>query len=264
MGSKTKIEWWDSTWNPIVRCSSGRAYFISSRKLEQPLHWRKPRRIFVCSIIDLFHSSILNEQIASVFAVCALCQQHTFLILTKRPDRVIKWCKWSVNYFDGMNTIAKSGVISEYIEKIITERWLKANVGVHYRNPFPDNVWIGVSVEDQETADYRIPKLLEIPAKKRFVSVEPMLSQIDIKCRLACCCDEFWPGQGHPDECPAKGGIDWIICGSETGPGKRPMNLDWARTLRDQCIEANVPFFFKKDSLGRHGIDGQIWEQFPK
>jgi protein gp37 len=258
MGSKTKIEWWDSTWNPIVRCS-GRACFISSRKLEQPLHWRKPRRIFVCSIIDLFHSSILNEQIASVFAVCALCQQHTFLILTKRPDRVIKWCKWSVNYFDGMNTIAKSGVISEYIEKIITERWLKANAGVHYRNPFPDNVWIGVSVEDQETADYRIPKLLEIPAEKRFVSVEP-IEGMDLQYKRGWL-NPFVETDPMLNKTPR---VDWVICGAETRSRKLQMNIDWARSIRDQCIETNVPFFFKADSQGNHSLDGEIWEQFPK
>ena len=191
----------------------------------------------------------MNEQIAAVFAVCALCPQHTFLILTKWVYRAIKWCKWSVNYFEGMNTIAKSGVLSEYIEKIITERWLKTNAGAHYQKPFPDNVWFGVSVEDQKTADERIPLLYNIQATKRFVSFEPLLGPV--KRKITSPHSTQW----YPD---------WIIVGAETGPHKRPMNIDWARSIRDQYIELNVPFFFNKDSFGQHELDGQIWEQFPK
>ena len=302
MGSKTKIKWWDSTWNPIVGCSpisngcincyarrivkrfttitgislgpelepigwDGRAHFMPY-KLEQPLHWRKPRRIFVCSMGDLFHSSITNEQIASVFGVMAACSQHTFIILTKRPGRAVEWFKFS--WFDSLSVNRIMPGNRELIAccKGATSNGMTPNLvgydtigGIKHGCTWPlTNVWLGVSVEDQKTADDRIPKLLEIPVAKRFVSVEPMLKEMDLQYQRGWL-EPFVETDPMLNKTPR---VDWIIVGAETGPHKRPMNIDWARSLRDQCIEANVPFFFKKDGFGRHELDGQIWEQFPK
>jgi protein gp37 len=306
MGSKTKIEWCDATWNPIVGCSpvsngcmncyarrivrrfptitgmspepepepigwDGRAHFMPY-KLEQPLHWRNPRRIFVCSMGDLFHSSITNDQIAAVFGVMASCQRHTFMVLTKRPERATEWFEWAHKeesdfcFREEKKTYRWSHICGyEYVSEYqwlcydVNEPWPSAKDITSYDSILP-NVWLGVSVEDQKTADDRIPKLLEIPAEKRFVSVEPMLEDIDLQYQRGWL-EPFVEMDPMLNKTPR---VDWVICGSETGPGKRPMDIDWSRSIRDQCIEANLPFFFKKDSLGRHEIDGQIWEQFPK
>jgi protein gp37 len=279
MGSKTKIEWCDATWNPMIsrfpmmtvgRGWDGRAHFMP-HKLEQPLHWKKSRRISVCSMGDLFHSSITKEQIASVFAVCASCPQHTFIILTKRARRCadVLGARFGLENFE--QTVSRESERSGVIwDARGCNKWLypstPENIDLRrqWKWPLP-NVWIGVSVEDQETADYRIPKLLEIPAEKRFASVEPMLGHVDFRNlpfgkfgnRIL---NSFTAGTGSD----TPWNLNWVICGAETGTGKRPMDLDWARSLRDQCIEANVPFFFKKDSQENRFLDGKRWEQFPK
>jgi len=145
-----------------------------------------------------------------VFDVMLRCPQHTFMVLAKRPENIssaYNFMEWEKNF-----------------------------------NPVFPNLWLGVTCENQEMADLRIPILLQIPAAKRFVSVEPMLGPINLTSFVGP-----WDG---PDQ---------IICGPETGPGARPMNLDWARSLRDQCVAAGVPFFYKRGEL-----DGQLWHQFPK
>ena len=227
----TKIEWAEKTWNPITGCSKislgcnncyaermskrlrGRCGYdaenpfkvtLHPNRLEEPSRWSKPSTIFVCSMGDLFHPEVPFDYIDRVFAVMELCPWHTFLILTKRPQRMADY----MGAFDG------------YIE------W-----------PLP-NVWLGVTAENQEMADERIPILLQIPAAIRFVSVEPMVGQADIDSYLIVGADR--PGSSM------RKGIDWVICGGETGPKARPMHPDWARTLRDQCQEAGVPFFFKQ------------------
>lgn len=259
----SKIEWTDVTWNPITGCSkisegcancyaermahrlAGRCGYPEAPNqfkptfhkdiLSKPLSWRKPRMVFVCSMGDLFHESVPVDWIYEVFRVMEMCQQHTFMLLTKRPEQMRRMIM---------------GVVTGY--------------AVEHRK----NIWLGVTAENQRRADERIPILLQIPAAVRFVSVEPMLDPVlltdmegpDIYKRRWL---EDWivpGGDGSMDTL----GLDWVICGAETGPGKRGMRRDWARALRDQCVSADVPFFFKKDSTGSRLLDGRMWEQMPE
>ena len=271
---KTNIEYLTHTWNPIaMRCTpvsfgcdncwhlrmanrlGGCDFFASdvkhayrgdigpvirTRELSAPLRLKKPSVIGVQFMGDIFHEKVTNEMIAAVFGVMAACPQHTFVVLTKRPERALE--------FLSGNKICP----------------LTIRLDVSW--PL-QNVWFGVSIEDQKTADERIPLLLQIPAAKRFVSAEPLLERTIIsgqRCYVPyTCCDGYECGcMGLPIEPPPY--LDWVICGSETGPGKRPMNLEWARSLRDQCKSAGVPFFFKKDSDGNHTLDGVVHEEMPK
>lgn len=241
---KTKIEWATDVWNPVTGCtkvSEGCRHcyaetiakrFWGERKftdvqchtdrLDAPRHWKKPRRVFVNSMSDLFHPDVPFEFIDRVFGAMTMACEHTFMILTKRPMRMLDWFNWTTHNKTGL--------------------W-----------PLP-NVWLGVTVENQAVADDRIPLLLQTPAAVRFVSVEPMLAPVDIH-------DFLHPCKVHcSDDIPA---IDWVICGGETGPGARPMHPDWARSLRDQCTAAGVPFFFKKwgewISIGEQAVDDGNW-----
>lgn len=250
----TKIEWADRVWNPVTGCtkvSEGCRNCYAERiakrfwgerpfsqvqchkdRLDDPLHWRKPRRVFVDSMSDLFHPDVPDEFIFRVFKIMEMKKHHTFIILTKRPDRMKSLCKpfWRE---DG---------------KLIT---YPCGMGVGgYTLP---NVWLGVSVENQKTADERIPLLLQTPAAVRFVSIEPMLGPVNLNWWLEKCSacgepvslDSRWRYPiGHVETIPDPQ-IDWVICGGETGPGARPMHPDWARSVRDQCQAAGVPFFFK-------------------
>jgi protein gp37 len=301
----SKIGWCDTTWNPVVGCSkvsagcdncyakamlnrfpelsgvgygSGdgmgigwdeKAHFFP-KKLKIPFQWKKPRRIFVCSMGDLFHESVTNEQIAAVFGVIAACPQHQFLVLTKRQGRALEifieseYTDDSPEAFRQM--IAEHMSFSqpgECIHNFISDmgfKWESEQVGdygriellgysdfyakdIHW--PLP-NLWLGVSVEDQKTADERIPLLLQIPAAKRFVSYEPALGPVNIGIASFDGSESF----------SRIGGLSLVITGSETGPHKRPMDLDWARSVRDQCKASNVPFWFKKDSQGNETLDG--------
>jgi protein gp37 len=239
----TKIEWATDVWNPVTGCSKvsagckncyaetiakrfwGERKFTDVRchdeRLEDPLRWRKPRRVFVNSMSDLFHEDVPDEFICQVLAVALSAERHTFMILTKRARRMAEFY----------------------------ERWSKA---IWVNAP---NIWLGVSVENQEAADERIPLLLQTPAAVRFLSCEPLLGQVDL-----------WNWLGYCDSCPLTApdcpyfgkcinwsngkeespDIDWVICGGESGPNARPMHPDWARSLRDQCKAAEVPFFFKQ------------------
>jgi len=165
-------------------------------RLYQPFRWKKPRRIFVCSMGDLFHEDVTWWYKENVMYACLENPQHTFIVLTKRPERM-------QNFLASFYNLKK-------IEHPI------------------QNLWLGVTAENQQRADERIPILLQIPAAKQFVSIEPMLGPVDI-----------YQSQPRPF-------IDWIIVGGESGPGARPMHPDWARSVRDQCVEASVPFFFKQ------------------
>ena len=249
---KTAIQWTDETWNPITGCSKvsqgckhcyaerlfPRVYrerkFTSIQchedRLMQPLHWRKPRRVFVNSMGDLFHEDVPVQFIMRVFAVMAQCPQHQFQILTKRPGRMQAILRGK--YFPG-------------------KFWDAAMVAGDLSSPptgivYPlSNVWLGTSVEDQQTADERIPWLLETPATLRFVSYEPALGPVDFEA-FFCTYDHNGESNGprcNPDGSPALG---WVIVGGESGPYARPMHPDWARSLRDQCVRAGVPFFFKQ------------------
>ena len=190
-------------------------------KLDQPLHWKKPRRIFVVSMGDLFHEDVPWWFIAKVFIRMALAPQHTFQLLTKRPERM---CEFVLDSLD-------QGV------------------------PVLSNVWLGVTAEDQQRADERIPILLDTPAAVRFVSVEPMLGPVDLYS------PSYLPEQGidyDDDGNLFSPKLDWVICGPETGPGARPFKLQWARGLRDPCVAAGVPFWFKAGLL-----DSVEWHQRP-
>jgi len=235
----TKIEWAEETWNPVTGCTAvsegcrncyarrmakrlaGRSGYpaldpfgvtLHHDKLDQPLHWKTPRRIFVVSMGDLFHRDVPDKYIELVWQTMYDARQHVFMVLTKRPERMLDW-------------ISRSMYLS---------------------NSPLQNVWLGTSVENQDTADERIPILLDTPASIRCVSVEPMLGPIDL--RLLWGCKSCWPkaciNAIHSDFPESM--IDWIICGGESGPGARPMHPDWARDLRDQCQAANVPFLFKQ------------------
>jgi len=192
---------------------------LQSESLLVPQRTKKPTTFSVWN--DLFHNEVPFEFIDEAFGVMAKCPQHTFIVLTKREERM-----WE--YFAG----GEPGI-------------------------FPyENVILGVTVENNKHRD-RIDGLLQIPAAVHFVSVEPMLGPLDVSYHFP---DWDMPGDS-PEYTP---GIDWVICGAETGPGKRFMKTEWARGLRDQCIEADVPFFFKKDSGGSRLLHGREWNEMPE
>ena len=225
MSQNTVIEWTDATWNPVTGCSkvsAGCAHcyaegvakrFWGNRKftdvqvhperLNAPLNWRNPKRIFVNSMSDLFHEDVPGDFIARVFSIMRLAKHHTFQILTKRPERM------------------KLEILS----------WENLDL--------PVNVWIGVSVEDQAAADKRIPLLLQTPAAVRFVSCEPMLGPMNLAPWL-----RFWKRSSSVRA--VEKGLDLVIVGGESGPGARPFNIEWGRSLRDQCKAAGVSFFMKQ------------------
>ena len=243
MAERSSIEWTEATWNPTRGCSrispgchhcyaerfarrldgpdkpyegltkqtrngprwSGRLRLVEE-SLHQPLHWRRPRLIFVNSMSDLFHERVPFEFIARVFAVMEHAHWHTFQLLTKRSTRL-------------MECSAKL-------------KW-------------PPNVWMGVSVENAHWL-HRVDHLVSVPAHVRFLSVEPLLGPVSLS--LA--------------------NIHWVIVGGESGPRARPLHPDWVRSIRDQCISASVPFFFKqwggvrKKEAGRV-LDGRTWDEMP-
>jgi protein gp37 len=258
----TNIEWTDKTWNPLRGCTPvsegcrncyaagvaarfsgpGQSYEGLAQMtergprwtgeirevtdhLQDPLHWRKPSRVFVNSMSDLFHPAVSDEFIAKVFGVMAAASRHTFQVLTKRPQRMA-------------DLLADPAFAQRVGEEFAwgVRAW-----------PLP-NVWLGTSVEDQAAAEARIPHLLRTPAAVRFLSCEPLLGPIDL---VGCGCeggDGYTNAHTEPD-CWRHGRgpcVDWVIAGGESGHGARPMDLAWARSLRDQCNEAGVAFFFKQ------------------
>lgn len=284
MADRSKIEWTDATWNPVTGCTrvssgcancyidwappfriEGRHFVVSSGershaigsttgvrihpdRLDQPLRWRKPRRIFVNSLSDVFHQDVPDEYIARIFAVMALAQRHTFQVLTKRHGRMRSLLRSAAfrDLFDAekdrvVSDAASTGVLPRYQLDAMRQRW--------WRSPWPlPNVWLGVTVEDQTQADLRIPALLETPAAVRFLSCEPLLARV----RLCRCEGAAFETQTHPfivnESCPLHGSVrvDWVIAGGESGPDARPMHPDWARALRDDCQTVGVPFLFKQ------------------
>jgi len=299
MAEKSHIEWTDATWNPITGCSvvkrgckncyamklaGGRLKNIPSRKgltqpskngpvwtgevrfneqwLDQPLRWKKPRRIFVCAHGDLFHENVPDEWIDQVFAVMSSCPQHTFQILTKRPRRMYKY----------MMSQGREFLIGHEMGKIYYERFdgnrVPKSLEEARKNPdqlgWPlSNVWLGVSVEDQETANERIPYLLDTPAAVRWTSAEPLLDELDLEnldLNAFMAADavpraytdyhrihlDALRGNIKPVDHESLSGLDWVVVGGESGPGWRPFNPDWARKLRDQCASAGVAFFMKQ------------------
>ena len=232
--SQSKIEWTEATWNPVTGCtkiSQGCKHCYAERlalrlkkmgvekykngfqialhpgTLLEPKKWKKPKLVFVNSMSDLFHKNVPSDFIQSVFKTMNEVPQHTFQVLTKRPDRVIQ---------------------------------LNKNI------KWTSNIWLGTSVESSKWIS-RIERLKETGAITKFLSIEPLLGplpEIDLT------------------------EIDWVIVGGESGPGARPMETDWVRSIRDLCIQSDVPFFFKqwggvfKKKTGRT-LDGQIWDQMP-
>lgn len=299
MTASTKIEWTDVTWNPVVGCTrvssgcdncyavrmahrleemghadyegltvlngKGDRHFSGTvrclpKRLEDPFHWRKPRKIFVNSMSDLFHEDVPDEFIDQVFAVMERCSQHTFQVLTKRPERMAEYFSRTESLFRSLRRAAVSDLAERYGEDVY-DAWL---TGCGANLPLP-NVWLGVSCENQATADERIPYLLQCPAAVRFLSLEPLLGGIDLKPYLGFPCDYCF-GKRLPDlsvdACPycegtgqargymhgqmLPGTIGWVIVGGESGPGARPMHPNWVRKIRDDCTAAGVPFFFKQ------------------
>lgn len=259
MSGTSSIQWTDATWNPVVGCArvsagcdhcyafqlhdqrhvawkrgrwpSAPAQYhqpfsrvqLMFGRLEDPLRWRTPRRVFVNSMSDLFHPGVPDEFIEQVFDVMELAHWHTFQVLTKRPERM-------------------RAFLTDYYAHCLREK---------YPKPWR-NVWLGVSVEDQAAADARIPLLLQTPAAVRFISAEPLLGPVTL------------------DDAALAGLLDWVIVGGESGPHARPMELGWARSLRDQCAAAAAAFFMKQ--LGsvnaqifymrdRHGADIEEWRE---
>jgi protein gp37 len=278
---KTPIEWTDMSWSPVIGCSrispgcggasgvggcyaerlvatrmsknpklpmyhglgrlnengdprwSGEVRFLPER-LDEPLRKRKPQRIFVCDMSDLFHEKVMDEQIAAVFGVMAAAPQHTFQVLTKRAARLPEWFKWArvvlaeqQREIGAAPNVTRSVIdaAAEYLKAFgdgpLNDAWRAANA-----DPWPlPNVWLGVSVEDRKHGLPRIEELRRTPAAVRFLSIEPLLEDL-----------------GEIDLT----GVHWVIVGGESGPGARPFDLAWARSIRNQCLAAGVPFFMKQ------------------
>ena len=234
MANSSSIEWTEATWNPLTGCTkvspgckhcyaermarrlhamgsesyqNGFNLTLHPRLLDLPLKWQRPCMIFVNSMSDLFHKDVPIGFIQQVFQTMVTAEQHKFQILTKRPERAVE---------------------------------------VSVELPWPKNVWIGTSVENQSWV-HRIDHIRLIPAEIRFLSLEPLLGPLR-ELEL--------------------GGIDWVIVGGESGPKSRPMNEKWVTEIRDQCVSANVPFFFKqwggvhKKKAGRE-LEGRVWDEMP-
>lgn len=270
----TGISWTDETWNPVTGCSKvspGCAHcyaetmtrrfrpdslpwtpenaaenvVLHPERLEIPLRWKKPRRVFVNSMSDLFHELVPEAFILEVWLIMSLAQEHTFQILTKRPERM---------------------------QEIIGRNFARHSRGIFGADFWPlPNVWLGTSVENQHWADIRIPSLLKVPAAVRFLSCEPLLGPIDLSRYLDWQCPKHGSvNKSRADffcdeDCTAD--IGWVIAGGESGSHARPCDLDWLRTIRDQCHGQSVPFHLKQMGGFRAGgaavLDGREWREFP-
>lgn len=208
--------------------------FLDEKILMQPLHWRAPKKVFMCSMTDLFGRFVKDEWIDQVFAMMALAPRHVFQVLTKRPDRMRDYMSKVAGCVDASNRIRRA--INEIPSNLGDRR------GALELPLF--NVHMGVSVEDQATADERIPLLLETPAVVRFVSYEPALGPVDFEHDTEVGVLSWLKRYDFGSEPSAR--IDWVICGGESGPKAEPMHPDWARLVRDQCVDAGVPFHFKQ------------------
>jgi protein gp37 len=219
-------------------------------RLLEPLRWRKPVKVFVNSMSDLFHEDVPDAFIDRLFAVMALCPQQTFQVLTKRPERMHAYLAHEdVDQRVAELAMAQScrGNFDDY-----DEEWT-ADDAWNYIPSWPlPNVWLGVSVEDQATADQRIPLLLDTPAAVRFVSYEPALGPVNFSWMLTegWCPEHDFDGGGCSGPCRARRDrghrIGWVIVGGESGPGARPFDVAWARSTVEQCRAAGVPVFVKQ------------------
>lgn len=302
MSDHTGIEWTDATWNPIRGCTrvsegcrncyaesvaarfsgegqpyeglakmttagprwTGKVAFVE-KHLHDPIRWRKPKRVFVNSMSDLFHERVTDGELDRIFGVMALSaafgRGHTFQILTKRPERMR-------DYLLNVTVDRIAEACDDDEEQCHIANSLNGVLG-HGRNAgWPmRNVWLGTSVENQAAADERIPFLLDTPAAVRFLSCEPLLGPVTLDV----------PAHSGPIRIDALTGgwavprndgthhqeprIHWVIVGGESGRNARPMHPQWARDLRDQCVEASVPYFFKQ--WGEWSPVGQKVVSFP-
>ena len=292
MSDNSKIEWCTATWNPVLGCTrvspgcdscyaivqarmraanpnpkvaaafaglteqtearvdwTGKVNLLPER-LGQPFGWKKPQLVFVNSLADLFHKNVPTAFIALVFAVMAGTPQHTYQVLTKQQGRMRAL----------LNDPDFAGMVRDAMAPLAEQRGGERIVEAidAFALPLP-NVWIGVSVEDQKRADLRIPALLNTPAAVRFLSCEPLLGPVSLteECELTLAAEErgVLDKAGYPID-----GLDWVICGGESGPHARPMHPDWARQLRDECQAAGVPFFFKQWGAFRW-VAGSRWDE---
>lgn len=333
--STTAIEWTDVTWNPTRGCSrvsegcrhcyaelqaarnlpgsrsptTGEAFAILNgdgphwtgkvelieSKLTEPLHWRKPRRVFVNSMSDLFHEALPFSNIALVYASMLAAPHHEYQILTKRPQRRIEFFQWlkAVAESHRRTLTMQAATFSE--RQLLNFLWLRAGgpCAIDSKLELPaKHIWEGVSVEDQATADERIPKLLETPAALRFVSYEPALEQVVFDA------DWLWPrchycgrhSKRNLPQCEFQDCVfdfdgsehrllDWGIVGGESGPQARPCDLGWIESTIDQFKAAGVPLFVKqvgsrsgyqrmdgwhdRTNLGPKNSKGGDWEDWP-
>jgi len=320
------ISWTEETWNPLRGCSriskgcmncyaegiahrfggegqpyegliastgqwNGTVKFVPA-KLVEPIRWKRPRLIFVNSMSDLFHESVPDHEIDQIFGVMWACLglDHTFQILTKRAkrmnnyfktDRRDSWARWAVHYGGGTDPDAIYDQVA-YADE-----------------PHP-RIWLGVSAEDQATADERIPYLLGTPAAVRWLSAEPLIGPLDIyggdpdprldgHSSSNTYIGDWWEPTDNLNG-PSRHGLDWVVVGGESGAGARPMSERWALSLRDQCAAADVPFHFKQwgefapnwltddegnriagsewaDRMGKkiagRELDGREWNEYP-
>lgn len=289
----SKIEWTNLTWNPTTGCdkvSQGCKFCyaevmhrrlmkmfpkkytkpflgnveIHTSELTKPLTWNTPKMIFVDSMSDLFHEKVPFEFIAKVFIAMALCPHHTFQILTKRPERAVEFFK-EYEYFGFGDDRTTDELAMDFHPWLYDKRTHELRADLRKAGWFWDryndddsrfifendaplkNVWIGTSVEDQKVFNERVPHLLNIPAHVRFLSCEPLLGPIDLS--------TVKPMRSLQSQ------FDWVIVGGESGnkKGVRPMHPDWVRSLRDQCKESEVKFFFKQkgawEEIDIHRID---------
>jgi protein gp37 len=266
MTARSAIEWTQTTWNPVTGCdrislgcdhcyaltlaarlkAMGQAKYqtdghlltsgpgfgvmVHEATLTEPLTWRRPRLIFVNSMSDLFHARVPTAFIAEVFAVMAAADQHTYQVLTKRPARMAR-------------LLAAEAFGARVAAALLQHRRHRDGLGLGW--PLP-NVWLGVSIET-DAYTWRADRLRQIPAAVRFLSCEPLLGplpSLDLT------------------------GIDWVICGGESGPGHRPVDPAWVRELRDRCVAGGIPFFFKQwggptPTAGGRVLDGRTWDHYP-
>ncbi len=289
MSATTHIQWTDATWNPVTGCnkvSAGCKHCYAQREwarlsanpktvyfgrdfgdvrthpdaLRVPLAWRKPRMVFVCSMSDLFHPAVPDAFIVEVFYAMQLAGQHTYQVLTKRPERardLLRRFRHPAAPECGANVLTLDGAPPRHFGGE-ARAFLAADWPLR-------NVWIGTSVEDQAAADARIPALLQTPAAVRWLSCEPLLGAVDLTripmkdtCASECCgnwrldvlkgasyCGDIERDPADEND-EAESRIDWVVTGGESGAGARPTHPTWVRSLRDQCAAAGAPFFFKQ------------------